>query len=55
MISSTLVGGFVSMVVEMKVDDLELEMEVADVIRIVWSCVNRRLYFLWRVSRMENV
>ena len=32
------------MVVEMEVNDLELE--VGDVVRIVWSCVNEELYFL---------
>ena len=36
-------GGFV-VVVEMEVNDLELE--VGDVLRIVWSCVNEKLYFL---------
>ena len=36
-------GGFV-VVVEMEVNDLELE--VGDVVRIVWSCVNEELYFL---------
>ena len=43
-------GGFVAMVVEMEVDDLELELEVGVVARLVWSCVNGRLYFLWRLS-----
>ena len=42
--------GFVAMVVEMEVDDLELELEVGVVARLVWSCVNGRLYFLWRLS-----
>ena len=36
-------GGFV-VVVEMEVNDLELE--VGDVVRIVWSCVNEELYSL---------
>ena len=36
-------GGFV-VVVEMEVNDLELE--VGDVVRIVWGCVNEELYFL---------
>ena len=36
-------GGFV-VVVEMEVNDLELE--VGDVVRIVWSCVNEEPYFL---------
>ena len=31
------------MVVEMEVNDLELE--VGAVVRVVWSCVNRELYF----------
>ena len=33
--------GFVAMVVEMEVNDLELE--VGDVVRIVWSCANEEL------------
>ena len=43
------------MVVEMEVSDLELEVE--DVVRMVWYCVNRKLFFffffffLWRLSR----
>ena len=42
-------GGLaVVVVVEMEVDDLELE--VGAVVRIVWSCVNGKLYFLWRLS-----
>ena len=45
-----LVGAFVAvMVVEMEVDDLELEVGV----RLVWDCLNGRLYFLWRLSRMS--
>ena len=36
-------GVFVVMVVEMKMDDLELE--VGDVVRIAWSWVNSKLYF----------
>ena len=39
MISLTLVGGFVAMVVEMEMDDLELEVEVGDVVSLVCSCV----------------
>ena len=47
-------GEFVAVVVEMEVDDLELE--VGAVVRLVWSCVNKELYFLWsNVSRRENV
>ena len=42
-------GGFVVVMVEMEVNDLELE--VGDVVRIVWSCVNKELCFLWRLSR----
>ena len=38
--------------VEMEVEDLELEMEAEAVVRLVWSCVNARLYFLWRLSRI---
>ena len=41
-------GGFVPMVVEMEVDNLDLEVEAA--VRVVWSCVNGELYFLWRLS-----
>ena len=47
-------GVFVAVVVEMEVDDLELEVEVGDVVSLVWSCVNGRLYFFWHLSRMEN-
>ena len=32
-------GGFVAMVVEMEMDDLELEVEVGDVVSLVCSCV----------------
>ena len=39
---------FVAVVV-MAVDDLELE--VGAVVRIVWKCLNGRLYFLWRLSQ----
>ena len=39
-------GVFVAVMVEMEVDDLELEVEVGDVVSLVWSCVNGRLYFL---------
>ena len=44
----TSVGGFVVVVVEMELSDLELE--VGDVVRIVWYCVNGELYFLWHLS-----
>ena len=37
-------GDFVAMLVEMEVDDLELEVGV--VARLVWGCLNERLYFL---------
>ena len=39
----------------------DLKLEVGAVVRIVWSCVNRELYFLWRLSqkslegKMSNV
>ena len=49
-------GDFVAVLVEMEVDDLELE--VGTVIRLVWGCLNLRLYFLWclsNVSGSENV
>ena len=36
----------------MDMDDLEMEVEVGAVGRLVWSCVNVRLCFLWRLSRM---
>ena len=42
--------GFIALVVEMEVDDLELE--VRAVVRLIWGCLNLRLYFLWRLSRM---
>ena len=42
-------GGFVAVVVEMEVSDLELE--VGDVVRIIWCCMNKGLYFLCRLSR----
>ena len=42
---------FVTVVVEMEVNDLELE--VGDLVRIVWSCVNKELCFLWCLSRMS--
>ena len=41
--------GFVAVVVEMEVDDLELE--VGAVVRLVWNCLNGRLYFLWCFSQ----
>ena len=40
---------FVAVVVEMEVDDLELE--VGAVVRLVWNCLNGRLYFLWCLSQ----
>ena len=46
-----LVGVFVAVVVEREVDDLELEVRV--IVRLVWDCLNRRLYCLWRLSRMS--
>ena len=45
----TLVGGFVAVVVEMVVGDLKLEVEA--IVKIVWSCVNGKLYCLWRLRR----
>ena len=44
-------GDFVAVVMEVEVDDLELEVGV--VIRLVWGCLNGRLYFFWRLSRMS--
>ena len=44
-------GGFVAVVMEMEVNDLELK--VGGVVRIVWSCVNEELCFLWRLSQMS--
>ena len=44
---------FVALVaVEMKVDDLELEVGV--VVRLVWDCLNGMLYFLRHFSRMSQ-
>ena len=43
-------GGFAAVVVEMEVDDLELEVGV--IVRLFWGFLNRRLYFLWCLSRM---
>ena len=37
-------GGFVAVVVEMEVDDLELE--VGAIVRVVWSFANGELNFL---------
>ena len=52
MISSTWGGGgFNVVILEMGVDDLKLEVGV--VVRLVWGCLNGRLYFLWRLSRMS--
>ena len=48
-------GVFIAMVVEMEVNDLELEVELGDVVSLVCGCVNGRLYFLWHLSRRENV
>ena len=42
---------FVAMVEEKEVYDVELEIGV--VVRLVWYCLNRRLYFLWHLSRMS--
>ena len=44
-------GGFIVVVLEMGVDDLKLEVGV--VVRLVWGCLNGRLYFLWRLSRIS--
>ena len=41
-------GNVHAVVVEMEVDDLELEVQF--VVRLVWSCLNGRLYFLWRLN-----
>lgn len=48
-------GGFAAVVMEvddleMEVDDLELEGGV--IVRLFWGFLNRRLYFLWCLSRM---
>ena len=43
-------GGFLAVVVEMGVDDLESEVGV--VVRLVWGCLNGKLYFLWRLSQI---
>ena len=44
-----LVEGFMEVVVEMKVDDLESE--VGAVVRLVGNFLNGKLYFLWCLSR----
>ena len=43
--------GFVTVVVEMEVDDLKLQ--VGGIVRLLWSCMNWELYFLWLLSRMS--
>ena len=40
--------GFAAAVVQMAVDDLEFG--VGAVVRLVWNCLNGRLYFLWCLS-----
>ena len=40
--------GFVAVVVEREIDDLESE--VGAVVRLVWNCLNGRLHFLWCLS-----
>ena len=32
-------------------DDLKLQ--VGGIVRLLWSCMNRELYFLWLLSRMS--
>ena len=44
-------GGFIALVVEMEKDDLELE--VGAVARLIWGCLNWRLYFLRSLSQMS--
>ena len=44
-------GVFVAVVVEMEVEDLELWLGA--LVRVVWSCENRELFFLWRLSQMS--
>ena len=41
--------GFVAVVVEMEVDNLDSE--VGAVVRLVWNCLNGRLYFFWCLSQ----
>ena len=43
-------GGFLAVVMEMEVDDLESEGGV--VVRLVWGCLNGKLSFLWRLSQI---
>ena len=48
-------GGFAAVVMEvddleMEVDDLELEGGI--IVRLFWGFLNRRLHFLWCLSRM---
>ena len=42
-------GGFVTVVVEMEVDNLESG--VRAVVRLVWNCLDGRLYFLWCLNQ----
>ena len=51
MIFLTLVGAFVAVLAEIEMNDLKLE--IGDVARLVWSCVNGELYFLRRFSQMS--
>ena len=44
-------GFFIVVVVEMDVDHLELEIKA--VVRLVWSCVNEKLYFLCHLRQMS--
>ena len=44
-------GALVAVLAETEVDDLKLE--AGDAARLVWSCVNGELYFLWRFSQMS--
>ena len=45
-------GGLVAVLLEMEVD---VELEVGVVVRLVCGCLNGRLYMFWRLSRMSLV
>ena len=44
-------GGFVVLVVEVRLEDLELVLKA--VVRLIWGCLSEMMYFLWRLSLMS--
>ena len=44
-------GGFVVLVVEVRLEDLELVVKA--VVRLIWGCLSGMMYFLWRLSLMS--